>query len=120
MIKRIIIAGSRNYNNYNEAKLYIDRCLSEIRKEYTIVIISGGAKGADSIGERYAIENGFNIERHPAEWNKYGKKAGPMRNRQMAEICDCVICFWDGKSKGTKSMIDCAERFRKPINIKKI
>lgn len=72
------------------------------------------------IGERYAAENGFLIERYPAEWDKYGKSAGPKRNRKMAEISDYVICFWDGKSKGTKSMIENSLKLEKPIKIKRI
>lgn len=120
MIKRIVIAGCRNYNNYEEAKKYIDFCISNIRKENKIIIISGCASGADAIGERYAKENGLNVEKHPAEWEKYGKSAGPRRNKEMAEICDYVICFWDEKSKGTKSMINYAIKHNKPIRIKKI
>lgn len=115
-----MIAGCRDYNNYNEAKEFIDSCLSDIRKEYSIVIISGGAKGADAIGERYATENGFAIERYPANWEKYGRSAGPRRNMQMTIACDLVICFWDGKSRGSRSMIDCAARFEKPLNFKTI
>ena len=120
MIKKVVIAGCRNYNNYEEAKTYIDFCLSDIRKENDIVILSGCASGADAIGERYAEENGFKIEKYPADWKTYGRSAGPRRNKQMAEICDCVICFWDEKSKGTKSMIDCANKCNKPLKIKKI
>ena len=118
MIKRVIIAGCRYYNNYEEAKVFIDFCLSNIRKENEIVILSGGARGADAIGERYAEENGFSIEKYPADWEKYGRSAGPRRNRQMAEICDYVICFWDTKSSGTKSMIDYAKKYNKSIRIK--
>ena len=120
MIKRVIIAGCRYYNNYEEAKAFIDFCLSNIRKENEIVILSGGARGADAIGERYAEENGFSIEKYPADWEKYGRSAGPRRNRQMAEICDYVICFWDGESKGTRSMIKFAKQLNKPIKIKHI
>lgn len=120
MIKRVVIAGCRDYKNYDDAKVYIDFCLSNIRKENTIIIVSGCATGADAIGERYAMENGFNIERYPADWKTYGKGAGPKRNRIMAEISDYVICFWDGKSKGTNSMIEYAKKFNKPIKIKMI
>lgn len=118
--KRVVIAGCRDYNNYEEAKAYIDFCLSNIRKENNIVIISGGASGADAIGERYAEENGFEVEKYLADWKTYGKSAGPKRNKQMAEVCDYVICFWDEKSRGTKSMIDYAKRCGKPIKILKI
>ena len=118
MIKRVVIAGCRHYSNYDEAKIYIDSCLREIQMEYEVIIISGGATGADSIGERYAIENNLGLERYHAERNIYGKKAGPMRNRKMAEVCDLVICFWDGKSKGTRSMIDNAQKLGKRVFIK--
>ena len=120
MKKRIIIAGCRNFDNYDMAKTYIDFCLSNIKKENDIVIISGCASGADAIGERYAEENGFTVEKYPADWKTYGRSAGPRRNKQMAEVCDCVICFWDGKSKGTKSMIEYAKQYNKPIKIKMI
>ena len=120
MVKRVVIAGCRDYNNYKEAKDFIDYCFSNIRKENTIIIVSGGAKGADALGERYAAENGLKLERHPADWEKYGKSAGPKRNKKMAEIGDYVICFWDGKSRGTKSMIEYAKKLEKPIRIKMI
>lgn len=118
--KRVVIAGCRDYNNYNEAKEYIDYCLSEIRKENEIIIVSGCASGADAIGERYAKEKGFKVEKHPANWNKYGKSAGPIRNKQMAEVSDYVICFWDQKSRGTKSMITYAKECGKEVKIKTI
>ena len=120
MVKRVVIAGCRDYNNYDEAKAYNDFCLSNIRKENNIVIVSGCASGADAIGERYAKENGFKVEKYPADWKTYGRSAGPRRNKQMAEVSDYVICFWDEKSRGTKSMLDFAREYNKPIRIKKI
>ena len=119
-MKRVVIAGCRDYINYKEAEEYIDYCLSNIRKEHTIIIISGGASGADAIGEKYAHENGFENERYPAEWSKYGRSAGPKRNEKMALVCDLVICLWDGKSKGTKSMIEYANKYGKQVRIKDI
>ena len=119
-IKRVVVAGCRDYNNYAEAKEYIDYCISMLRKNNTIVIVSGGATGADALGERYAAENGLEVERYPADWKTYGMSAGPIRNRQMARVSDYVICFWDGKSKGTKSMIESARRQGLPVNIKHI
>ena len=120
MCLRIVIAGCRDFNDYKEAKEYIDFCISNIRKANKIIIISGGASGADTLGERYAKENGFKVELYPANWEKYGRSAGPKRNEQMAKICDYVICFWDGKSRGTKSMIEYAKKHQKPIKIKQI
>ncbi len=119
-IIKIVIAGCRNYNNYEEAKEYIDQCISNIRNGNTIIIISGGASGADKIGERYAKEKGFDVELYPADWKKYGRSAGPIRNKIMAQECDYAICFWDGKSRGTKSMIEFAKMFEKELRVKHI
>ncbi len=120
MVKRVVIAGCRDYDNYREAKAYIDFCICNLRQNYELVIVSGHCRGADMLGEKNAQENQFPIEYCPAEWEKYGKYAGPKRNEKMAEIGDYVICFWDGKSRGTKSMIEVAKRMGKPVKIKKI
>ncbi len=120
MEKRIVICGSRNYTKYNEAKIFLDACLSEIKKENNIIIISGGAKGADTLGESYAKEKGYRVERYPADWKRFGKAAGVIRNKKMAEISDLIICFWDGKSRGTASMIRYAKKLKKTIKIKLI
>lgn len=120
MIKRIVVAGCRDYNNYPEAKAYIDFCISNIKQDHTLVFLSGSCRGADALGERYATENGYSIERYPAEWDKYGRAAGPKRNLEMAKNCDYVICFWDGKSRGTKTMIEYAKSLGKPVRIKQI
>lgn len=120
MIKRVVVAGCRDYYNYDEAKMFIDHCIKNIRNEHTLIFVSGRCRGADALGERYAIENGFEVELYPAEWGKYGPKAGPIRNKQMAEIGDYIICFWDGKSRGTKSMIGFAKDYGKPIKIKMV
>ena len=118
--KRVVIAGCRNYNNYIEAEKYIDICLMNLKEKCNIIIVSGGSTGADALGERYAKEKGFEVERYPADWDTFGVSAGPIRNRQMAEVADYVICFWDGNSRGTKSMIDFAEKYDKPIKVKMI
>lgn len=120
MIKRIAVVGCRDYENYSEAKPYIDFCIDRIKRKYTLIFVSGGCRGADRLGERYAVENGYMLERYPAEWRKYGSAAGPLRNQKMAQVSDYVICFWDGKSHGTKSMIEYAAQFQKPIRIKYI
>lgn len=120
LIKKIVVAGSRDFKNYNVAKEYIDFCISEIRRTNTLIFMSGSCKGADFLGEMYAKENGFEIKKYPAEWQKYGKAAGPIRNEKMAKDADYIICFWNGQSKGTMSMIEYAEKYNKPIKIKKI
>ena len=120
MIKRVAVVGCRHYENDCEAKEYIDFCISEIRKKYTLIFVSGGCRGADSLGERYAAENGFETEIYPAVWGKYGRAAGPKRNKKIAEISDYIICFWDGKSRGTKSLLRFAAEAEKPVKIKYI
>lgn len=118
MIKRIVVAGCRNYKNYKKAKEFIEFCIGRIKKEYTLIFLSGGCRGANKLGERHAA--GYKIEFYPAQWEKYGADAGPKRNRQMAEPCDYVICFWDGQSRGTRSMIQQAKALGRPVKICRI
>lgn len=103
---KVIICGTRYFSKYPLLKAKCDYYLSN---KSEVTIISGCAKGADSLGERYATEKGFNILKYPADWERYGKSAGYKRNQQMAEIADGVIAFWDGKSKGTQHMINIAK-----------
>lgn len=120
MEKRILVAGCRFYENYEQAEAYIDFCLQNIKKENSFIFVSGGCRGADQLGELYAQKHGYEVERYPADWERYGKAAGPIRNQQMINISDYIICFWDGKSRGTKSTIEFAYLVKKPIRIKKI
>ena len=89
-IYKIIIAGGRDFMDYNLLKEKANKILQEKRVSHKIVIISGCARGADTLGLRYASENAFDVEEHPANWDKYGKKAGYMRNVEMAEKCQCL------------------------------
>lgn len=120
-MKKVIIAGGRDFNNYTFLKSVLEAHFSE-----PIIVVSGGAQGADSLGERYANEKGYEVERHPANWkdinakpcsikyNQYGAYnalAGHNRNREMLnsiienEDGGEVITFWNGVSKGTENMI---------------
>lgn len=103
---KVIIAGSRGFSNYKLLKEECNKFLREKRKTHNVIIISGGARGADLLGEKYAKDEGFDLEIYPADWKKFGKTAGFRRNEQMAEVADALIAFWDGKSHGTKHMID--------------
>ena len=118
MTKRIVVAGCRDFHDYELAKEYIEQSISEIRHEHELIFLSGECSGADRLGEQFAKENHFAIEYYPADWASYGKSAGPRRNKQMAEAADYVICFWDGKSRGTASMIRYAKQLNKPVKIK--
>ncbi|KPE51242.1 DUF2493 domain-containing protein [Chryseobacterium indologenes] len=110
---KVIIAGTRTFEDYSFLK---ERCDYYLQNYQEIEIISGGARGADLLGERYAVENGYNISRFPANWD-LGPKAGPIRNREMAEYADALIAFWDSKSKGTLSMINIAKELGLKVKI---
>ena len=107
---KVIIAGGRDFNDYALLKTKADELLSFKCRTHKIVIVSGKARGADSLGERYAAEKGYEVSAHPADWDTYGKAAGYRRNAEMAQEADALIAFWDGKSRGTKHMIDLAEK----------
>lgn len=112
---KVIVAGTRTFKDYDYLKETLDKILS--KRLPNVEIVSGTAVGADKLGEQYAKEHNLNIKQFPADWNSYGKSAGPRRNKQMAEYADACVVFWDGKSKGTKSMIQFATELGLPIRV---
>ena len=121
---RIIIAGSRDFNDYELLK----KSVIEIITKKTMLpdltrIISGGARGADTLGERFANEMGLEISRFIPDWDGLGKRAGYVRNAEMAKFAvkdnndGMLIAFWDGQSRGTKHMIDLAKRYGLEIHV---
>lgn len=104
---KVIIAGGRDFSNYETLKKACDKILVN---SDCMEIVSGTARGADQLGERYAKEKGYMIKRFPADWNTHGKKAGFLRNKEMAEYADALIAFWDGSSRGTNHMINLAKQ----------
>lgn len=106
---RIIIAGSRNCPEKSD-ELFI-KVNNIIHNLSYIEIVSGTAKGADRFGEWFANCLEIPIKRFPADWDTHGKSAGYIRNKQMAEYATHLIAIWDGKSKGTKHMIDLAKEY---------
>ena len=104
---KVIIAGGRDFNNYPLLKEKCDIILSKVKED--IIIVSGTAKGADLLGERYAVEHNYQIVYFPANWRLYGAGAGPIRNKEMAEYGDSLILFWNGVSKGSADMLKKAE-----------
>ena len=107
---RVIIAGSRSFNNYALLREHCLSVLQEKMKTHRVIIVSGHARGADSLGERFANELGFPFELHPAKWRLLGKAAGMVRNAEMAKCSDALIAFWDGESRGTRHMINFARK----------
>ena len=117
---RLVVAGCRDFHDYAVASREIQRYLQRLDEDYSVIIVSGCANGADRLGERYAMEHNLAIERYPADWYQYGKSAGPRRNAQMAKAADAVLVFWDGQSRGTKNMIENANKENKPCTIIRI
>lgn len=111
---KTIVAGSRDYHNYAHVKKMLDH----FRKTHEITeIVSGGARGADALGEQYAEEMDIALKIYPADWKKHGRAAGPIRNQKMGDYADQLVAVWDGKSKGTKNMIDYMNKLMKPVYV---
>jgi len=105
---KLIIAGSRSITDYKHVKEAV--IASGLWKKYgkSLEIVCGMASGVDWLGKEFAEKNGLILHKFPADWKTFGKSAGYIRNKQMAEFADCLIAVYDGKSKGTKHMIDIA------------
>ena len=108
---KIGIIGGRDFNNFE----VLERKCLKFLPDCTVV--SGGAKGADTLAERFADRHLLEKIIHKAEWNKYGKQAGFIRNKSIVQDADIIIAFWDGKSKGTKNSIDMAKKINKPCYV---
>lgn len=100
---KLAVIGSRTFEDYDVAKILLDDCNSKVGITH---IISGGAKGADSIGAKWANESGVKLVEYIPDWDKHGKRAGFIRNSQIIADADAVIAFWDGKSGGTADSIN--------------
>lgn len=103
---RTIIAGSRDFTDYEMFCEEVEEFFRLLTTHPTIV--SGQARGPDTLAIKYAVENDLRLRCFPAKWDEYGKSAGYRRNVEMADYAECLLAFWDGESKGTKHMIDIA------------
>jgi hypothetical protein len=117
---RVIIAGSR-YKDF-ATKTEFDNwplLLETIKKAGLDIteVVCGMACGVDKMGDRWASLNNIPVKEMPANWNRDGKAAGPIRNREMAKYADAAIIIWDGSSEGTRNMIDEMIRHKKPYHI---
>ena len=111
---RVVVAGSRNFKDYDRLAAELDKFLAGKKN---IVIVSGTARGADRMGEQYAVTHGYKVEQFPAEWGIYHKGAGPIRNMKMVKSADAVVAFWDNQSSGTRNIIDCARQENIPYKV---
>lgn len=110
---KVIIAGSRTIDDYNVVQMAIYESNFIIQE-----VVSGGANGVDKLGEKYANESRIPIKIFQAMWKISGRKAGFLRNLEMAKYADALIAIWDGESKGTKNMIDLAKNYGLKVFIK--
>lgn len=130
---RVAIVGSRSFSPSNDGvlgkQLIKTRSLinSMIRNMYSkpskyedqhqIIVVSGGAKGADTFAEHYADWEGYDIEIYKPDWDTHGNSAGYLRNAILVEKSDIIVAYWDGESKGTKHTIELSLKQRKPIAV---
>lgn len=114
MNNRVAVIGSRTFDDYEQ----LQSALNSLHKEKPIThIVSGGAKGADSLGEKWSKENDIPFVIFIPDWKKYGRSAGIRRNKDIIDNSDIVVAFWDGESRGTKNSIDRAKKADKPCHI---
>ena len=102
---KLIVAGGRDFNNRELLDQTIKQVVAELPDDCVVSIVSGMANGADALGYEWALHNKCKVYKHYAEWGKYGKRAGYLRNEEMAKHSQGLLAFWDGVSKGTKHMI---------------
>jgi hypothetical protein len=107
---KTIIAGGREFNDFF-------LLTTECSKLDITEVVCGLARGADSLGAEYAADNFIITKDFPADWDKHGRAAGPIRNKEMGIYADQAIVFWDGKSKGSKHMIDTMKKLGKPVTV---
>jgi len=111
---KLAIVGSRNFKSFRKMYLSIQKLMEVSDIE---LIVSGGAKGADTLAEHFADMYNIPKKIFKPDWNTFGKRAGFLRNKDIVDTADQVIAFWDGKSKGTKSTIDLAKEQNKLLKI---
>ncbi|QDP66524.1 MAG: hypothetical protein Tp1111DCM1126091_30 [Prokaryotic dsDNA virus sp.] len=110
---KVIIAGGRDFNDYALMKRKLDHLFS---KRMPDEIVSGNARGADALGERYAKEHSIDLKLFPANWSEHGRAAGHIRNAEMANYGTHLVAFWDKRSRGTLNMIETAKK--KGLNVR--
>jgi hypothetical protein len=112
---KLIVAGSRGFTDYAKLSMQLMRLANNDLDNKAVSIVSGMARGADALAVRFAKEHGVKLYEYPANWDKYGKRAGFLRNEQMGQAANGLLAFWDGESRGTKHMIECMEAQGKPL-----
>lgn len=120
---KLIIAGGRTVHYSNELWALLSKKCVELglhgaqpgSSDHVKQVVSGGCRGADELGETWAVNQCIPVKVFEADWEMYGRAAGPMRNREMAEYADALLLIWDGKSRGSANMKKEMEKQGKPI-----
>jgi hypothetical protein len=107
---KVAVIGSRSFNDYERLK-------DTLSKIDVSLLVSGGANGADKLGEQYANENNIPTKIFLPDWEKHGKAAGFLRNTDIINEADLVVAFWDQQSNGTRDSIQKAEKQGKKVMI---
>lgn len=102
---RVCVSGSRNYRHLENIDLFLRSLPS------STVLVHGGAPGVDEYTNQAGRRRGLTVEVVLPRWEKFGRAAGPIRNREMVRSCDYLVAFWDGTSRGTASAIKAAKEF---------
>ena len=113
----IAIVGTRSFNDYEVLKKII---MARIKLCDINCVVSGGARGADTLAVKFAQEFSIEMIVHSAQWDKFGRSAGFIRNEDIISGADIVFAFWDGKSKGTAHSIGLAKSKRKKLFVYRI
>ena len=111
---RVMISGTLSFDDYDLLTATLDRVLAD---KPNVVIVTGGATGAEALAERYAQERGLAVKQLLADWKLYGRGAKVIRNTQLIGTADRAVFFWDGQSKGTAEAIEKAETKGIPVEV---
>lgn len=107
----VLISGSREYPKLELVKKIVDDLPCDT------ILLNGRAMGVDNVARNQALFNDIIVQDFPADWNRYGRRAGFLRNHIMVDLAEYVICFWDGKSHGTKDVIDYSLQQNKTLTV---
>lgn len=117
---KVVIAGSRTFNHTEPYYMReLEKLVQRFEDDYGTItmVVSGGARGPDKLGEMWARSNDVHLAKFPAQWDLHGKAAGPIRNQEMGEFADAAIIMWDGVSSGAKHMSQVMLKQKKPFII---
>jgi hypothetical protein len=116
---KLIVFGGRDFDDYPLLDETLTALSNTIYHDVAISIVTGMAKGADALAVQFAKEHNIKLYEFPANWDKYGKRAGYLRNEEMAAFSNGLLAFWDGESKGTKHQIETMLAMGKPVTTMK-